>query len=96
MQIQSQIFQELAERLNNINDLQDSKSIFEESSIYPSKDIYDPVTGAPVQIPNLLPDRKSLDDIVFDAIGLTQEERDEVYRAVCQLVKNRLERARSV
>ena len=32
----------------------------------------------------------------IDAIGLTREERDEVYRAVCQLVKNRLERERSV
>ena len=55
-----------------------------------------PETGEPLQTPNPLPDRKALDDIVFDAIGLTKEERDEVYRAVCQLVKNRLEKARSV
>jgi hypothetical protein len=48
------------------------------------------------QEPNPLPDRKALDDIVFDAIGLTADERREVYRAVCELVQRRLEKARSV
>ncbi len=48
------------------------------------------------QKPNPLPDRKALDDIVFDILGLTQEERDEVYRSVCELVKNRLEGAGGV
>ena len=48
------------------------------------------------QKPNPLPDRKALDDIIFDALGLTQEEREEVYYAVCELVQNRLNKARSV
>jgi hypothetical protein len=48
------------------------------------------------QTPNSLPDRKALDDIVFDILGLTQQERNEVYWAVCELVKNRLEKAKSV
>ena len=48
------------------------------------------------QKPKPLPDRKALDDIIFDILGLTQEERNEVYWAVCELVKNRLEKARSV
>lgn len=48
------------------------------------------------QHPNPLPDRKALDDIVFDALGLTQDERNEVYWAVCELVQNRLAKARSV
>lgn len=48
------------------------------------------------QQPNPLPDRKALDDIVFDALNLTQEERKEVYWSVAELVKNRLEKARSV
>jgi len=43
-----------------------------------------------------LPDRKALDDIVFDALGLTEEVRKEVYWAVVELVKNRLDKARSV
>ena len=48
------------------------------------------------QHPNPLPDRKALDDIVFDALSLTQDERNEVYWAVCELVQNRLSKARSV
>lgn len=65
------------------------KSIFEELGIDPSKSIRS-------QKPNPLPDRKALDDIIFDILGLTQEERNEVYWAVCELVKNRLEKAKSV
>ncbi|OGU73051.1 MAG: hypothetical protein A2V93_07265 [Ignavibacteria bacterium RBG_16_34_14] len=49
-----------------------------------------------LQKPNPLPDRKALDDIVFDAVGLTKAEREEVYYAVCELVQNRLNKARSV
>ena len=48
------------------------------------------------QQPNPLPDRKELDDIVFGALGLTEDERREVYWAVAELVKNRLDKARSV
>lgn len=48
------------------------------------------------QKPNPLPDRKALDDIIFDALGLTKAEREEVYYAVCELVQNRLNKARSV
>jgi len=43
-----------------------------------------------------LPDRKQLDDVVFDALDLSEEERKEVYRAVCQLVWNRISKAKSV
>ncbi|MGB9880893.1 MAG: hypothetical protein ACPLRM_09035, partial [Anaerolineae bacterium] len=42
------------------------------------------------------PDRFELDRVVFDVLGLTDEERLEVYRAVAQLVKDRLVKARSV
>ncbi len=48
------------------------------------------------QKPNPLPDRKAIDDILFDILGLTQEEWDEVYWSVYELVKKRLEKARSV
>ena len=33
---------------------------------------------------------------IFDALGLTQAERTEVYYAVCELVQNRLNKAKSV
>jgi hypothetical protein len=37
-----------------------------------------------------------LDRVVFDVLGLTDEERLEVYRAVAQLVRDRLLKAKSV
>ncbi len=57
---------------------------------------FDPTKSIREQEPNPLPDRKALDDIVFDALGLTEEERKEVYFAVAELVKVRLEKAKSV
>jgi hypothetical protein len=47
------------------------------------------------QQPNPLPDRKALDDIIFDELGLTSEERNEVYWSVAELVKQRLDKAAS-
>ncbi len=64
-------------------------SIFTELGFDPDKPIRE-------QEPNPLPDRKALDDIVFDALGLTEEERKEVYWALAELVKARLDKARSV
>ena len=49
-----------------------------------------------MQEPNPLPDRKALDDIVFDALGLTEDERKEIYWVVAELVKNKLEKAKNV
>ncbi len=42
------------------------------------------------------PDRRALDEVVFDVLGLTVGEREAVYEAVVELVKNRLAKARSV
>ena len=69
--------------------MRETKSIFEELGFDPSKPIRE-------QEPNPLPDRKASDDIVFDALGLTEEERKEVYWSVAELVKNRLEKAKNV
>ena len=41
-------------------------------------------------------DRRALDAIIFDALGLTQGERDGVYDAVVNLVESRLRKARSL
>ena len=64
-------------------------SIFTELGFDPNKPIRE-------QEPKPLLDRKALDDIVFDALGLTEEERKEVYYAVAELVQNRLKKAKSV
>ncbi|HPD57480.1 MAG TPA: Eco57I restriction-modification methylase domain-containing protein [Smithellaceae bacterium] len=68
-----------------------------ESSIFDECGI-DPESKIPIeeQEPKPLPDRAELDKIVFDALGLTEEERKDVYRAVCRLVWNRISKARSV
>jgi hypothetical protein len=42
------------------------------------------------------PDRRALDEVVFDVLGLTVGEREAVYEAVVNLVRARLEKARSV
>jgi hypothetical protein len=41
-------------------------------------------------------DRRALDDVIFDILGLTSGEREAVYEAVVDLVRTRLEKARSI
>ncbi len=50
----------------------------------------------PIEFELQQPDRRALDDVVFDVLGLTPGEREAVYEAVVNLVRARLERARSV
>ena len=56
---------------------------------------YEYVNPEKVSFDRIMPDRRELDKIIFDAIGLTEEEQLEVYRAVLELVKNRLLKAKS-
>lgn len=67
----------------------ETKSVFEEIGINPDKLIRE-------QEPRPLPDRKELDDTIFNILDLTNQERKEVYWAVAELVQNRLNKARSV
>lgn len=64
------------------------ESIFVECGINPNCSINE-------QTPNPLPDRKELDRIIFDEIGLSEEERISIYKSVCQLVLNRISKAKS-
>ena len=65
------------------------KSVFEELGINPGKPIRE-------QEPKPLLDRTELDNIIFDELGLTQDERNEVYWSVCEMVKQRIDKARSL
>lgn len=66
------------------------KNVFEEANIDPDEQIKK-------QEPKPLSGREKIDNPVFDSLGLKEEEeRREVYWAVCELVKNRLEKAKSV
>lgn len=63
-------------------------SIFEELGFDKTKNIRE-------QEPRPLSDRKELDDIIFDEIWLSEEERKEVYWSLGELVKGRLDKAKS-
>ncbi|MFA6064927.1 MAG: DNA methyltransferase [archaeon] len=65
------------------------ESIFGECGLDGSKSISD-------QVPNPKQDRSKLDELIFDELGLTKEERLEVYLALCVLVKQRSDKAKSV
>ena len=72
------------------------KSIFQELGLpKPNRD-YSNIDLEDVSLDKVMPDRRELDRIIFEALGLTEEEQLEVYRAVVELVKNRLVKARSV
>ncbi len=63
------------------------KSLNDECGLDPSKHY-------PGQVPSPLPDRAALDKVVFDVLGLSDAERDEVYIATCSAITNRLKKAR--
>ncbi|WP_414838307.1 Eco57I restriction-modification methylase domain-containing protein [Candidatus Nanosalina sp. VS9-1] len=65
------------------------KGIFEEVGLERGKPIRE-------QEPEIKDDRKKVDDAVFDALGLSEGERKEVYWSVAELVKARLDKAESV
>jgi len=67
----------------------ETHSIFDELGIDPNKPIRE-------QKPNPTTERQEVDKIIFDELGLTQEERKEVYWSVCELVKQRLDKAKSL
>lgn len=68
------------------------KNIFLECGIDPKSD-----TPIEDQIPRPQSDREALDTIVFNVLGITEEkDQKDVYRAVCRLVWNRINKANSV
>jgi hypothetical protein len=72
------------------------KSIFEELGLPKPKRDYSNIHPEDISLNKVLPDRQELDSVVFEALELTEKEQLEVYRAVVELVKNRLVKARSI
>ena len=75
---------------NTFNEIckRDIESVFEEIGASSSDE---------VSLDKVKPDRRELDKIIMgDILGLTEEEQLEVYRAVIRLVKERIEKAKSV
>ena len=82
--------------LTNAEGLKRGKSVFEEFGLPKPNSDYTNIRPEDVSLDKILPDRRELDRVVFEALGLTKEEQLEVYRAVVSLVKNRLVKAGSV
>lgn len=57
---------------------------------------YECVSAEAMSLATVMPDRRVLDEVVFEALELTEQEQLEVYRAVVELVKARLVKAQSV
>ncbi len=73
----------------------DVKSIFEELGLLRTDD-YSNIDPDDVSLDKVLPDRRELDRIVCEALGLDENDQLEIYKAVVRLVKNRLSKAGSV
>jgi len=71
-------------------------TIFEELGLTRSNKDYSNIDPNDVSLDKVMPDRRELDRIIFEALGLTEDDQLEVYLAVVELVKNRLVKARSV
>ncbi|MBI4654940.1 MAG: SAM-dependent DNA methyltransferase [Nitrospirae bacterium] len=83
-------------RKHNIEDSGNFKSFFER----PISSIFDELganTSDEVSLDKVKPDRRELDKIVMgDILDLTDDEQLEVYKAVVDLVKSRIEKAKSI
>jgi hypothetical protein len=71
-------------------------TVFEELGLPMPNPDYSNIDPQDISFDKVMPDRRELDKIIFEALGLTEEGQLEVYRAVVELVKNRLVKARSV
>lgn len=76
--------------------LREFKTIFQELGLPKISKDYSNINPKNVSLDEILPDRRELDKIVFEVLGLTEQEQLEVYKAVVELVRNRLVKAGSV
>jgi len=87
----SKVLLQAFERMAN----REIKSIFEELGLpKPNRDLSN-IKPEDISLDKILPDRRELDKVIFEALGLTEEGQLEVYRAVVELVKVRLVKAKT-
>ncbi|MBO3272976.1 Eco57I restriction-modification methylase domain-containing protein [Hymenobacter defluvii] len=82
------LLQEIPKAAKHLINMRPIGSIFTELG-------FDRTQPIRAQTPNPLPDRAALDGLIFDALGLSAPERQEVYWAVAELVQQRLNKAAS-
>ncbi len=71
-------------------------NIFQELGLPKPNKEFSNINPDDVSLDKVIPDRRAIDKVIFDSIGLTDEEQLEVYRAVVELVKSRLAKSQSV
>ena len=86
--------------LNNVKVIpyisRDQNSIFEELGLpKPNRELSN-INPDDITLEDVMPDRRELDRIIFEELGLSEDEQLEVYKAVVQLVKERLVKAKTV
>lgn len=72
------------------------KTVFEELGLPKPNNDYSNIDPEDVSLDKVMPDRRELDKVIFEALGLTEDEQLQVYKAIVELVKARLVKARSV
>jgi hypothetical protein len=85
--------------LFSAQELDSLERFFKENAEMEIKSIFDEVGSEPekISLEKIKPDRRELDKIIMgDILGLTEEDQLEVYKAVIDLVRSRLGRAKSV
>ncbi|MBE8540188.1 Eco57I restriction-modification methylase domain-containing protein [Geoglobus acetivorans] len=73
----------------------DVKTIFEEFGFSKPDDDFNNINIKDLKLNWILRDRRKLDEIIFEVLGLNEEEQLQVYRSVIELVKWRLSKAKS-
>lgn len=70
-------------------------TIFEELGLpKPNRNLSN-INPEDVSLDKVMPDRRELDRVIFEALDLKEEEQLEVYKAVVELVKARLVKAKT-
>lgn len=85
-------------KLSEIN-LEKIQNMFKKSSQAPRVSAFDEIGAREsdnVSLDKVKSVRRALDDVVFDILELSEEERLEVYRAVIDLVRRRLAKAEEI
>jgi len=85
-------------KLSEIN-LEKIQNIFKKLSQTPRVSAFDEVgakTPSDVSLNEIKSVRRALDDVIFDILELSEEEKLEVYRAVVDLVRRRLAKAEEI
>ena len=83
---------QIAKDLNSRNFM----TIFEELGFQKPNETFSNINPDDISLDRILKDRRELDRVIFEAIGLNELEQLDIYKAVISLVKNRAIKAKNI